>query len=543
MSNGVADPGAGLAERPNILIIMADDLGYSDLGCYGSEIATPNLDQLAAEGMRMTQFYSAARCCPSRASLLTGAYPHTVGMGEMSDIHYTLPAYRGLIAENVATIGEALQTVGYETLISGKWHVGDEPSCWPCNRGFDRSFVLLGGASSYFEIKPYRDERWLEICPSIDVKLMLNDRVYEPPADGFYLTDALTDQAIKFLRTNAEVASPFFLLVTYTAPHWPLHALPEDIAKYADRYDDGWDQLRQSRFDRMKQFGLVQPETQLPPREKEAKSWDELSPAVRDEYARKMTVYAAMIDRMDQNIGRLQAELRRQNRLDDTLVVFLSDNGACRAEGVPFTSHWDKSGPIGSPQSFTAYGHGFANASNTPLRRYKAELYEGGIASPLIARYPKLIRANTIHRSVGHIMDLMPTCLELAGASPDKSGTSDATVSMEGQSLLPVFRGGTPRRDTPLFWEHLGRRAVRDGHWKLVAPRDEPWELYHLADDPTELVNLAEEHPERVNKLASNYAMWAEAHGVLSPVAREPYQISPEDYRQQLDRKKQERDP
>ena len=490
----------------------------------------------------MTQFYSAARCCPSRASLLTGVYPHTAGMGEMSDIHYTLPAYRGLLADDVATIAEALQTAGYETLISGKWHVGDEPSCWPCNRGFDRSFVLLGGASSYFEIKPYRDERWLDICPHNRVTLMLDDQVNMPPSDGFYLTDALTDRAIEFLNSRSTPSQPFFLLVTYTAPHWPLHALPEDIAKYADLYRDGWDQLRQSRFDRMKQLGIVQPKTKLPPRETEVKSWEELTPAARDDYARKMAVYAAMIDRMDQNIGRLLAHLRRQDRLDDTLVIFLSDNGACRAEGVPFNSHWDKSGPIGSPRSFAAYGHGWANASNTPLRRYKAELYEGGIASPLIARYPELIRANTIHHSVGHIMDLMPTCLDLAGASPDKSGTSDAIVSMEGQSLLPVFRGRTIRRDAPLFWEHLGRRAVRDGDWKLVAAQGEPWELYNLADDPTELLDLAQRYPDRLNKMTSAYELWAQEHGVRLPDERKPHRISPQDYRKQLESRELEPD-
>jgi arylsulfatase len=283
----------------------------------------------------------------------------------------------------------------------------------------------------------------------------------------------------------------------------------------------------------MKRLGIVRPETKLPPREADAKSWQQLMPAARDDYARKMAVYAAMIDRMDQNIGRLLAELQRQNRLDDTLVLFLSDNGACRAEGVPFTSNWDKSGPIGSPRSFAAYGYGWANASNTPLRRYKAELYEGGIASPLIARYPKLIPAGSVNRSVGHIMDLMPTCLKLAGVSTRAPGAADATVSMEGMSLLPALRGETLPRAAPLCWEHLGHRAVRDGDWKLVAANGKPWELYNLADDPTELLDLAQQYPERVTRMASEYATWAESHGVLSRDERKPYQISPQDYRRQ----------
>lgn len=516
--------------RPNILIIMADDLGYADLGCYGSEIATPHLDRLAAEGMRMTQFYSAARCCPSRASLLTGGYPHTAGMGGMSDTHYTSPAYRGLLAENVPTIAEVLSSAGYDTLISGKWHVGDESSCWPCNRGFDRSFVLLGGASSYFEIKPYRDARWLNICPSNDVTLMSDDRIAEPPAEGFYLTDAFTDRAIEFLRSRAEPDPPFFLLLTYTAPHWPLHALPGDIEKYADRYREGWDRLRQTRLERMKQLGLFSAQIELPRRESEAKAWERLSRSERKEYARKMAVYAAMVDRMDQNIGRLLAELQRQRQLEDTLIVFLSDNGAARSEGVPYTSGWDKSGPIGSPQSFTAYGHGWANASNTPLRRYKAELFEGGIASPLIARYPTLISANTINRSVGHIMDLMPTCLELAHVS------SNGTDTLAGQSLVPVFRGEAIRRAAPLFWEHAGRKAVRDGDWKLVSKGDASWELYNLAEDPTESIDLAQVKPGRVSMMASDYHSWANRHGVLSLDERKSKQISPQDYRDRLNR-------
>lgn len=518
-------------KRPNIVIILADDLGYSDIGCYGSEIKTPNLDYLAGQGIRLTQFYNAARCCPSRAALLTGVTPHQAGMASMADTHYTLPPYRGLLSHNVVTLGEVLGEAGYDTILSGKWHVGDEKPCWPCNRGFDRSFVLLGGASSYFNARPYRDERWLDICAFNDVTLLLNDKHYRPPLGGFYITDAFTDMAIGFLAEQKRSSRPFFLLLSYTAPHWPLHALPEDITKYEQRYRMGWDTIRRHRFQRMQELGIVDRDVTLPPRDGDVRSWDTLALDKQREYSRKMAVYAAMVDRMDQNIGRILSLLAKQGRINQTIVFFLSDNGACRSEGVPFTSHLNKRGPIGSEQSFSAYGKGWAHASNTPLRRYKAEVYEGGIATPFIACWPKLIQPNTINRSVGHIMDLMATCVDLAQAEYRHSYQGHAIAPLEGKSLVPILQGKTISRAQTLCWEHHGHRAVREGDWKLVSTPKGPWELFNLSQDPTEMIDLSQQHPDRVSALTQAYQSWAQTHGVVPWQDVQKYKIAPADYR------------
>lgn len=499
-------------QAPNVLIILADDMGYSDIACFGSEVKTPNLDRMAEEGLRMTQFYNSARSCPSRAALLTGLYPHQAGMGGMADQHLSIESYAGYLSQQSVTIAEALKPAGYKSYMSGKWHVGDAKHVWPCNRGFDRSFVFLNGASSYYNIEPYRDSTWQH---GRILTILQDSSKYTPPKEGFYMTDAFTDHALTFLKEHPK-DQPFFMYLAYTAPHWPLHAPEEDIAKYEGRYDIGWDSLRAERLERMKKLGIVAQDAQLSERYEGVKAWTDLPDDKKTQYAREMAVYAAMIDRMDQNIGRVIAQLESMGELDNTLIIFMSDNGGCRADGVGHSDHLDKSGPIGSPQSFEAYGPGWANASNTPLRYFKAMVHEGGIASPCVVRYPKLITANSINESVGHIIDLMPTVLELAGATYPQTHKGQTIKPMAGKSLLPVFKGEVVKRETPLFWEHYDNKAVRIGDWKLVMKRESPqWELYNMIEDPIESRDMTDSLPQKTDSLLNLYQRWAKENDVL----------------------------
>ena len=482
--------------RPNIVLIMADDMGFSDIGCYGSEIRTPNLDGLAARGIRFTQFYNTARCCPTRSSLLTGLYAHQAGVGHMvSDRGF--PAYQGYLNDRSVTIAEALRPAGYTTLMAGKWHVGEDRPHWPVDRGFDRYFGLISGGSNYFRLDPGR-------------QMALDNQPYTPPAEGFYMTDAFTDHALQFLDQAAAKAQPFFLYLAYTAPHWPLHALPEDIARYRGRYRMGWDALRVARHRRMIELGLVDRRWPLTPRDPRAPAWDQ----VTDQEMRdlRMAVYAAQIDRMDQNIGRVLGRLRAIGAEENTLVLFLADNGGCAEEvnrGVP--------GALpGSKDSFMSYGLPWANASNTPFRLYKHWVHEGGISTPLIARWPAAIRqTNTITHQPGHLIDLMATCLDVAGAAYPKTYGGHSITPLEGRSLLPILKGRTRRPHEALYWEHEGNRAVRQGQWKLVSRHPEGWELYDLEADRTELNNLAARYPDKVRELTALYATWAARCGVV----------------------------
>jgi arylsulfatase len=511
-------------------VILADDLGYSDLGCYGGEIHTPNLDRLAQDGVRFTQFYNAARCCPSRAALLTGLYPHQAGMGEMVSAQPDLrfPGYAGALSDRCVTIPEVLKRAGYTTWMAGKWHLG-RPG--PVARGFDEFYGLVHGFDSFWDQSKYA--RLPEGRPARDY-----------PAGTFYSTDAITDHALDFLAGARATQQPFFLYLAYNAPHFPLHAPRETIDKYVPVYAQGWDRIREQRFQRMRRIGLIRPEWELSPRSvispnrynartgwaaKANPAWDSLDPERSADLARRMAVYAAMVEIMDRNIGRVIRELETHGQLDNTLILFLSDNGAC-AEWDPWGFD-GRSGPdnrlhrgaelerIGQPGTYHSYGSGWANACNTPWRLYKHYNHEGGIATPLIAHWPAgLKRRNALDHQPGHIVDLMPTCVELARAA-----YPPATPRMEGRSLAAALAGGTlPRR--ALFWEHEGNRAIRIGKWKAVAV--EPagrWELYDLERDRTELHDLAQAQPRRLQAMIAQWETWARRANVIPWIWKPPY--------------------
>ncbi len=493
------------AQRPNIVLILADDLGWSDLGCYGSEIATPNLDRLAAGGIRFTQFYNAARCCPTRAALLTGLYPHAAGVGHMlQDWHP--PSYTHSILPETATIAQLLHLAGYRNYHVGKWHVGgadrgDRPN-HPMNRGFDHAYGT-GGGGGFFNLQP-----------------LYADREYVKPGDNFYATDAFTDNAVEFLERHGKEAAgePFFLHLCYTAPHFPLHAKPQDIAKYRGHYREGWDKLREQRFSRQKELGLLPAETKLSRRDPIAQAWEELSEEERDEWDLRMAVYAAMIDCMDQGVGRVMEAVDRLGVRDNTLVLFLSDNGSS-AEALnswPNPERGHQPGkPTGSPGSHRCLEIGWASAANTPFRMHKMWNHEGGISTPLVACWPAGIAARgALTSEVGHVIDLLPTLLELAGATYPEQLGDRRLKPLAGQSLVKAFAGerGAPRT---LAWEHEGNRAVRVGDWKLVAEFRRPWELYDLSKDRAETVNLAERETGKVAELAAAWQAWADSVGVI----------------------------
>ncbi|MHC4442633.1 MAG: arylsulfatase [Planctomycetota bacterium] len=485
-------------KKPNIVLIMADDMGFSDIGCYGSEIATPVLDKLAGNGLRFTQFYNTARCCPTRAALLTGLYQHQAGIGHMVG-DYGLPAYRGFLNDGSVTIAEALSRGGYRTLMSGKWHVGEERPHWPVDRGFDSYFGLISGGSNYFRLDPGR-------------VMAIDDQSYTPLGDDFYMTDAFSDRAVEFIEKYGGDAAPFFLYVAYTAPHWPLHAWHADIAKYRDKYMIGWDDLRQRRHKRMIELGIVGGSWPMTLRDERVPAWTDVEDKKKELWDLKMSVYAAQIDRMDQGIGKIVTKLVELGEFDNTLIMFLADNGGC-AERLDR----GKVGFLpGHRDSFTSYGIGWANASNTPFRLYKHWVHEGGISTPLIVHWPSLIKRPGIVHQVGHVIDIMATCLDVAGVRYPKSYKGRAITPLAGRSLVPIFRGKKFEADRPIFWEHEGNRAVRLGKWKLVSRYPGLWELYDLRADRTEMNDLAGKNPEKVKELASLYSRWAECNGVLS---------------------------
>lgn len=498
---------------PNIVLIMADDLGFADIGCYGGEIETPHLDRLAAGGLRFSQFYNAARCCPTRAALLTGLYPHQAGVGGMVGRGGREPGYRGRLNESCVTIAEVLKTAGYTTLMAGKWHVTHydyanpeptlHPGSWPLQRGFDRFFGTLSGAGSFFT----------------PVSLMRGNEFIEP-GGGFYYTDAINDEAARFIR-EADADKPLFLYAAHVAPHWPLHALPEDIERYKDAYRVGWDALRARRHESLIDMGLINPEWKRTARDARVPAWED--EPHREWETHRMAVYAAQVDRMDQGIGRIIRALEQTGRMDNTLILFLSDNGGC-AEVIQGTrrrhGYFPRGGTTpeifpGEPDTFASYGYAWANASNTPFRRYKKWIHEGGCATPLIAHWPKGIAArNEIRHQVGHVIDFMPTFAGMAGASYPGEFNGHAIAPMEGVSLTPAFANRSLDREAPLFWEHQGNRGIRDGRWKLVAGDDEPWELYDMEADRTETQNLAADQPDRVEAMRQVHGAWATRVGV-----------------------------
>ena len=494
-----------MSKRPNIVIIMADDMGYSDLGCYGGEIQTPNLDQLAVNGLRYRQFYNTARCCPARGSLLTGLYPHQVGLGWMTSADLGHDGYTGDLGDNCRTIAEALKPAGYRTLLSGKWHVTkdrftgpDGPKhSWPCQRGFDRYIGSMTGGGSY-----WRPPRFT----------VGNDRI-DPPEHTYY-TDVISDNACRFIEDHVALGddTPFFLYVAYTAPHWPLHAKEGDIAKYRDTFREGWDVLRRRRHERMIGMGILNEGWALSPRGEGIPPWDDLTEAQQDEFDLRMTIYAAQVDTMDQGIGSIVATLDRLGQLENTLTVFLSDNGGC-AEEIHRKSQEQQD--MGTDRSFESYGKPWANHSNTPFREYKHWVHEGGISTPLIVHWPAGIHGTgELRDQPGHIIDLMPTCLDVAGAAHPSE--SDGTIlPVEGISLAPSFDNDPLDREA-IYWEHEGNRAVRSGDWKLVAKGiDGRWELYDARKDRTELNDLAKRLPKRVQEMADMWQAYAERTNVF----------------------------
>jgi arylsulfatase len=529
------------AAAPNIVIVLADDMGFSDIGCYGGEIRTPNIDALAAGGVRFSSFYNAGRCCPTRASLLTGQYPHQAGMGWMTSKSADLPGYRGDLSRDAVTLAEVLRDAGYSTYMCGKWHVSksDVPTGpednWPTRRGFDRFYGTNKGGAGYFDPqKLYRNDT-LVSAPT--------DAEYKP--EHYYYTDAIADQASRFIHEHRQrdAAKPFFLYIAFTSPHWPLQAPAEAVAKYKGKYDGRYQPIREKRFARQKELGIIPRDAELSPvvgdwEQQLHKPWE----------ARCMEVYAAQVELMDAGVGRIVSALRDEKQLEQTLVLFLSDNGGCaekmgressrapaaskpattpgrgQSEGArpPFTRDGrpvrDGKGVLPGPDdSFIAYGQNWANVSNTPFRRYKHWVHEGGIATPLIAHWPSGIsRRGEIERQPGHVIDLMPTCVALAGARYPERLNGDSIKPMRGVSLLSACRGEPLARRAPLFWEHEGNRAIRSGRWKLVANgADGPWELYDLDTDRSELHDLAAAQPERARELAAAWQHWAETSDVL----------------------------
>jgi arylsulfatase len=508
--------------QPNIIIILNDDMGFSDLGCYGGEVQTPNLDRLASGGLRFTRFYNTARCCPSRASLLTGLYPHQADVGHMMNDD-GVDGYLGDLNANTVTIAEALKPAGYDTCMSGKWHVTrhvDDPKHnWPCQRGFDDFYGIITGASNFFD-------------PSTLTRN--NERIATPPGD-YFLTDAISDEAVRQIREHnqSKPDSPFFSYVAYTAPHWPLHAHLEDIERYKGRFDDGWDVLREERLSRMTEMGLIDPQWRLTPRDPTQPPWVEAEHKAWQ--CRRMEVYAAQIDRMDQGIGRIVQALEDTGQMDNTLVLFLADNGGCAEEistswgqnlrgriaqkttrdGRPVQYGNDPSVMPGGEETYQSYGVPWANLSNTPFREYKHWVHEGGIATPLIVHWPAGISdRGAMRRQPAQLPDIMATCLDVADICYPDTYEGRTIQPAEGYSMRPILEDRPSERPV-LYWEHEGNKAVQRENWKLVCKYPGGWELYNMTEDRTELHDVSAQFPEIIGELSALYEVWAARCNVM----------------------------
>jgi arylsulfatase A-like enzyme len=459
---------------PNFLVIMVDDLGFSDLGCYGSEIETPNLDSLAAHGARFSQFYNTAKCHSSRVSLLTGQYCIAAGDTSMS---------------HAVTSAEVLGSGGYFTAMTGKWHLKQQPTDF----GFQRYFGHLSGACNYF---------------TGDNTFRLNGQPWAVPNEGFYTTVANVDYALEFLKEARTADQPWYLYIAFNAPHAPLHALPQDYVKYEGKYQQGWDAMRDARIEKQKRLGIL-PESLTPsPRPEHIPAWNELKTWMRDYEADRMTTLAAMIDRVDQEVGRLVTDLKEHGEFDNTLILFVSDNGACP---------YDRRKPVLnlSPTSAKdSYGDstGWAWARNSPFRYYKQNQFEGGISTPAIVHWPAGLKlpAGSIVDQPAHLIDVLPTLVDLSGVPLPKSWPGRELRPVSGVSLKPVLEGRRVDNRPPIHLLFSADRGLRDGDWKLVSFQSSPWELYHVADDRTELNNLAETHPERLREMVAQWNEMAE---------------------------------
>jgi arylsulfatase len=484
-------------QLPNIILFSADDLGWSDIGCYGSEVQTPHLDKLGEGGLRFTRFHNTAKCFPSRACLLTGVY------AQQNNYHKT---HQNPLA-NAVTLGEVLRTAGYRTLWSGKHHGLENP----VTRGFDRYYGLKDGACNYFnpgEKRPWESAPARKGRPgNKTVRAWCIDSVmytpYTPKEKDFYTTDYFTNYALQWLEEYKDEQKPFFLYLAYTPPHDPLMAWPEDIAKYRGKYEAGYEKIREARFKKQISNGLIDDSYKLS--EPTYTSWEALSDEEKSEEIKRMEVYAAMIDRLDQNIGRVLDKLQTTGKLENTLILFVSDNGAS-AEVVRIE---DDYGEIGTLTRWESLGGNWANVGNTPFRYYKNYSYEGGINTPLIAWWPGKIKSGSYSEFPGHFIDFMATFVELTGAEYPEEFNGQQITPLQGQSLLPVFRGENPQREQPIFWEWQQGQAVYHNSWKLVRHGlENPWELYNLENDPVETNNLAETEPEKVNELDFLFQNW-----------------------------------
>lgn len=521
----------GQKRRPNIVIIMADDMGFSDAGCFGGEIQTPNIDKLASNGLRFTHFYNCARCCPTRASLMTGQYPHKVGLVRNGQS----------LTRNGITIAEALKQAGYNTAMAGKWHLSrtdtlKDPKLhqkwldhqydpartfapletYPVNRGFDKHYGVIWGVIDHFD--PF--------------SLVEGTKTVEDVPDDYYFTDAICEKSVQYIREFSQSDKPFFLYMACCSPHWPLHARPEDIAKYKDTYNEGWEKLRHDRYKRIIEMGLFKKEnTALPPIQDRGRKWAQLTEEEKSFESSKMAVHAAMVDRVDQSIGKIIEALKQTEQLDNTVIFFLSDNGA--SPEVMYEPGYDRSSQTrdgrkiryrgifepGSENTYACIGAPWASASNTPFRYWKKESFEGGCHTPLIVHCPEGLRTKpgAITTQVGHVIDIMPTCLELAGAKYPDNYNGHTLTPLDGKTLIPILKGIKREGHERLFFEHRGGRAVIEGDFKLVALENRPWELYNLSRDRTEMENLAAKDPKRVRTMSSQWENWAASVGLKKP--------------------------
>ncbi|MDD4991016.1 MAG: arylsulfatase [Paludibacter sp.] len=514
-------------QKPNIMIILADDMGYSDAGCFGGEINTPNIDSLASQGLRFTQFYNCSRSCPSRAALLTGRYPQVVGITAMG---------RSLTTDCV-TIPEVLKTAGYNTAMTGKWHLSltqgrayNEQMQWlanrvdygefspkaayPCNRGFDEHYGIIWGVANYFD--PF--------------SLVHNEQRIDTVPKDFYMTDYITQKTLDLIDIDSKKPEPFFMYVAYTAPHWPLHAKPKDIAKYKGKYDGGWDALRTSRYNRLLQMGLID-SAQVPLSKNESgRAW--ANETYKSWEASNMEVHAAMVDCMDQGIGKIIAKLKETGEYDNTIIFFLSDNGASperyansdfdrpsmTRNGTPIKYPADHP-TTGIETSYDYIGDAWAGALNTPYRYWKSESFYGGTATPMIVHWPAGLKTTpgSVTSQPVHVIDMMATCLELAGANYPTTYKGNAIKPMDSKSIAPILEGQIREQTSPIFWEHEGGRAIRLGDWKLVSPKNAAWQLYNMATDLSETKNVAIENPDKVTELKNLWNAWAVKMGLTVP--------------------------
>lgn len=504
-------------QKPNIVLILTDDMGYSDIGCYGSEIPTPNIDQLASKGVRFSQFYNSGRCCPTRASLLTGLFPHQTGVGHMSedpgsrqqgkDVHdWGTPGYLGYLNRHCVTMAEVLRAAGYHTYMAGKWHLGyHEKEHWPLQRGFEQFYGMLAGAASYLKPQGGRG-------------LWRNNEALQPPTDSnYYTTDAFTSNALDFLQQQHD-DKPFFLYLAFNAPHWPLHAKKEDIELFRDKYRIGWDEVRARRHQRQLANRIIRQQPVLSSRDTGVRAWDQLSVAEQEKVAYRMAVYAAQVKCVDDNVGRLVAALKARNQFDNTLIIFLSDNGACAETYQELGSMPDArindpdfSGPA-------SYGMGWANASNTPFRKWKNRMEEGGMAAPFILHWPKGIKnQNGIVNTPAYLIDVMPTVLEVTGAGYPATFHDGQTIyPLTGYSLRPAFSGRPLRQHAYMYWEHEDNAAIRKGDWKAIySLKNNTWALYNLKGNRTESNDVSALQPALLEELKEKWFTWAKANFVL----------------------------